>query len=757
MNIKLMLGASVAALSCLSTTAYAQETANPGSEQIEQSEGITEIVVTAQKREESAQKVPIAITAIGSETLTDTGFDNLASLVKLAPSLQLSNFGPIAFVTMRGIGNENTTAGGDPGVAIHFDGIYLGRPVGALFQAFDTDRVEVLRGPQGTLYGRNATGGSINYITSKPTNNLEVTGDVTYGDYDTLRGRAAVNLPISDSLKFRLVGFAERRDGFTTNTDPRGNNANDARNWGVRAHLQFDPSDRVSVLLSSNYVKATGVGSHSELREPFPTGTLAFPGPVVAATLPGEANFRVNGVQLVNDLTPFRESNDTPESQNNYMWVSSLTVNWDLGPVALRSITGFVKTQFDNFDDQDGSSKRLLDLQLVENSEAFSQEVQLLSNTGGPFSYIVGAYYFHEDASRFSNMKGDILDRWAIRNNQPFGFSFGGEVTAESYAFFGQGTYRFGDAFSITGGIRYTNDRKDGTNVGFLFTPPAYSAPVSGQWDNVSYRVVADYQVNPDVLLYASHSTGYKSGGINQAINATVEPAVYDPEKVRAYEVGLKSTLLDRKLRLNISAYHNSYDDLQFQVFGVVGQRAFNASGATVKGFEAELQIAPAPWFKFDASFGYADSRFDNQIITVAAGQNVQIGGNEVQRTPEFTLNLGTTLRHDFASGAQLRLRVDYNLTDSMFYTALNRRGGAADPGGSDYAPGFQNVDARLFFDSPDQRWTGEVFVTNVFDTAQTGNLFRSIGFTDVPGGGGLEMVTYRPPRQIGARIGFRF
>ena len=741
------------ALGLLSAPALAQES----QAETPDSGGIDDIVVTAQKRAETAQKVPIAISAIGEQTLTDTGFDNLANLVKLAPSLQLSNFGPIAFVTMRGIGNENTTAGGDPGVAIHFDGVYLARPVGALFQAFDTERVEVLRGPQGTLYGRNATGGSINYITRKPGDEFEVTGDVTYGNYNWLRGRAALNLPLSDTFKVRLVGFAEQRDGFTTNTDSRGNNANDSENWGVRAHALFEPSDNFTMLLSTSYVRAVGVGSHPELREPFPTGTLAFPPPVVAATLPGEANFRVNGVQLVNDLRPFREANDTPESQDNYMWISSLTMDWDLGPVALRSITGYVRTQFDNFDDQDGSSKRLLDLQLVENSEAFSQELQILSNTDGPFSYILGAYYFKEDARRFSNFRGDIIDAWATRTNQPFGFFFGGDVSAESYAFFGQATYRLTDALSFTGGIRYTNDSKDGTNEGFLFSPPAYSVPVGGNWDNVSYRLVADYQITDDVLIYGSYSTGYKSGGINQAINASVEPAVYDPEEVRAFEVGLKSTLLDDSLRLNISAYSNHYDDLQFQVFGVVGQRAFNAKGATVKGFEIEVQAAPVPWVRFDSSFGYAHSRFEDQLIPVAAGQNVQIGGNQVQRTPEFTLNMGTTFLHDFASGAQVRLRVDLNLTDSMYYTALNRNAGFSEPGGSDFARGYENVDARLFYDTADGRWTGELFVTNLFDSTQTGNLFRSIGFTDAPGGGGLEMVTYRPPRQFGARIGFKF
>lgn len=179
---------------------------------------LEEIVVTAQKRAESLQDVPISVSALNSEALATTGFDSLSDLSRLGPSLQLSNFGPIAFVTVRGIGNENTTAGGDPSVALHFDGVYIGRPVGVLFSAFDTERVEVLRGPQGTLYGRNATGGSINYISKKPTQDTTFEGDLTYGDYDRKRVRLAANTPLNDETAVRVVGFWEDRDGFTENT-----------------------------------------------------------------------------------------------------------------------------------------------------------------------------------------------------------------------------------------------------------------------------------------------------------------------------------------------------------------------------------------------------------------------------------------------------------------------------------------------------------------------------------------------------------
>ena len=234
---------------------------------------LEEVVVTAQKRAESSQDIPIAISAMGEQQLEDTGFDGISDLTMYTPSMQFGNFGPIAFVSMRGIGSENTTAGGDPGVAMHIDGIYMGRPVATMFTAFDMERVEILRGPQGTLYGRNATGGSINLITKKPTDELGGEVDFTYGDYDWMRIRGAANVPITDSINARIVAFKEERDGYTENSVSGGTEANDADNYGYRGHLNFELSDRARLLLSASYVKTDGVGAKSELREDFPGST----------------------------------------------------------------------------------------------------------------------------------------------------------------------------------------------------------------------------------------------------------------------------------------------------------------------------------------------------------------------------------------------------------------------------------------------------------------------------------------------------
>jgi len=712
--------------------------------------GVRTIVVTAQKREENVQEIPLSVTALGAEALQNAGFDNLADLSQLSPSLQLSNFGPIAFVTLRGIGNENTTAGGDPGVALHYDGVYLGRPVATLFTAFDTERVEVLRGPQGTLYGRNATGGSINYITTKPGPDLEFIGDLTYGNYDRMRARGAINIPLGDSVSTRVVGFWENRDGFTENAFPGGRDANDADNWGLRGHVLFEPTGSdFSALLSANYVRGRGVGSQPELREPFPGSTTGQN--IAGPPIPGTNNYLVNGVPIVNDLRPFHESENTDQFQRNRLLLLSATLEYDFGPVSIKSITGYAETSYASLSDQDYSPLPLAELLLEEDSDQFSQELQILSNNDTGFNWILGGYYFHESASRRSQFFGSRYDIIAGMAGVPSGFSVGGDITSESYAAFAQATYDITDELAITGGIRYTNDSKDGTNSGFQFQPPAYSGAVSASFDEITYRVALDYDITDDVLIYASYSTGYKSGGVNQvAIPALTNP-VFRPETVVAYEVGIKSQVLDRALQANLSLYRNEYDDLQFQVFGLFGPEAFNASGATVQGFELELVAVPAPWFQFDGSMAYADATFDSQIV-----QGIQLGGNRVQRTPEWTFNAGATFNWDVGGGS-MRLRGDVSHTSEIFYTAFNRFGGPTDPGGSDRAEGYTNANLRLFWFSADERFSLEAYMTNVFDSVQIGNVFRDIGFLDTPGGGGPENITYRPPRQYGVTAGFRF
>jgi iron complex outermembrane receptor protein len=726
---------------------------------------LEEVIVTAQKREESLQDIPVTIAAFGESQLQDSGFDSISDLANMSPSLQFGNFGPVSFVTMRGIGNENTTAGGDPGVAMHLDGIYMGRPVAGLFTAFDVQRVEVLRGPQGTLYGRNATGGSINVITNKPQDEFGGSIDVTYGDYDWIRVRGAVNLPINDSVSARLVAFTDDRDGYTENSFTDGVDANDVDDQGVRGHLNIDISESSTLLLSGSYIKSGGVGTKPELREDYPGSTTgqniggppgwAFHPLGPGSGIPGYNNYisLENGQVAVNDLDAFSVSKDAQEAQDNEFRMLSATFEWEFSSFILKSITGYVETDFETHQDEDQSELDLLELVLTEEAEQFSQELQLLSTGEGRLQWILGFYYFDEEASRDSLFLRGRYDVFAEQFNVPAGYAFGGDVESESVAVYGQATYRVTDSLGLTVGLRYTEDEKQGVNTGFQFFGVPFSDPVGDSWDEFTYRLAVDWALAEEIMLFASYATGYKSGGINQtAAPSRGGNAIYEPETVEALEFGIKMTLLGGRLQLNSSLYLNEYDNLQFQIFGQAGPEAYNAEGATVKGWEVELRAALSESLMLDASLGLTDSEFNDQII-----DGVNIEGNTLPRTPNFTYSLGISQEWTLGSPGDLRLRLEYAYTDDMYYTALNRNSGFTEPGGSDLAEDYYNINTRLFWFSPTKVWTVELFVTNLTDEDQVGSILRGPGFVDIPGGGGTELVTYNDPRQWGVRLGFLF
>lgn len=706
--------------------------------------GISEIIVTAQKRAENLQDVPIAVSAFDEAHLIETGFDEISDLSQLVPGLQFGNFGPVAFVAIRGISYENTTAAGDPGVALHLDGIYIGRPVGTLFSAFDTERVEVLRGPQGTLYGRNSTGGSVNLITKKPSDKFEAAFEQTVGNYDWFRERAMINMPIGDSVRARITGFKDDRDGFTKNSFVGGTRANDADNWGLRGHLDIDLANNLNVLLSAHYVKVGGVGSQPELREPFAAAGTGVPGF-------GPGAFGTN----VNDLRPFSESKNFRESVDNDLLLLSGTINWDFDNFTIKSITAYGESTFDSKQDSDLSPVDIAELNIVEDASQFSQELQVMSPSGGKFDWIVGLYYFNEDAFRSSRFNGPQFDATVAQfPNLNFGVDLGGTVSTESYAAFGQFTYRFTDTLSLTAGGRITRDTRSGVNditlraVSPNFPPVIVMLPSKIASTEPTGRITLDWKAADDIMVYASASRGYKSGGINQ--QSASPNRVFEPEFVDSYEAGVKSQFFDRRLQVNLAGFYNEYNDLQFQVFGFSGPEAANAGQAHAYGFEAEWTAVPNEHLSFDGSFSYLETEYDELLFSVDGNTAVDLSGNELSRAPKYTFAFGTTVGSYLGNGrGDLRLRGDVSYTDTAFFTAFNRP--------DDRTDSYTNVNLRLIWTSESEKYNVQFFGTNLFDTAQEGNLLRGVGFIDEPNGGGQEFVTFRAPRQYGITIGAKY
>ncbi len=706
--------------------------------------GIAEIVVTAQKRTERLQDVPIAVSAFDEAKLEEIGFDEISDLAQIVPGMQFGNFGPVAFVALRGISTENTTAAGDPGVALHIDGIYVGRPVATLFSAFDAERTEVLRGPQGTLYGRNATGGSVNLITNKPTDDFELSFEQTVGDYDWFRERAMINVPLAEGVAARITGFKEDRQGFTRNSVEGGSRANGVNNWGLRGHVDIDLTDNFNILFSANYVDVGGTGSQPEVREPFPAAGTGIPGF-------GPGAFGNN----VNDLRPFREAKNVREMVDNSLLLLAATTTWDFDDFSIKSISSYGETSFFSRQDQDSSPVDIAEINLIEDAEQISQELQIVSDGGGAFDWIFGLFYFNEDAGRTSRFFGPTFDAVAAQfPGIDFGVDLGGTVSTESYAAYGQLTWRFTDSLSLTAGGRITRDTRSGINnitlraVNPNFPPVIVMLPSTINSTEPTGRITLDWKAADDIMLYATAARGYKSGGINQ--QSASPNRTFEPEFVDSYEAGIKSQLFDRTLQLNLSGFYNEYNDLQFQVFGFSGPEAANAGQAHAFGIEAEWVAAPSDFVTIDGSFSYLNTEYDELLFSINGNTAVDLSGNELSRAPEFTVALGATVGGPLGDGlGDLRLRSDFSFQDSAFFSPFNAP--------ADRTSSYTNVNLRLLWTSENGKYNAQLFVTNLFDTAQEGNLLRGVGFVDEPGGGGQEFVTYRPPQQIGVSIGFDF
>jgi len=771
---------------------------------------LEEVVVTAQRRAESAQDVPIAISTFDSTTLDRSQIENVDDLADLVPNLQFGTFSSTATAAIRGIGYTNTTAGGDPGVALHLDGVYIARPIATVFRLWDLERMEVLRGPQGTLYGRNTTGGSINFISRQPGDTFGGEFDVSYGAFDHRQVRGVVNLPFSDSVAGRFGIAVDKADGYQENAFPGGTESGDRDSVTLRGQLRIDVSDNVDINLGLYHADVGGVGLTTETRFPYSTNPaknwVGVPPPFVntifsdafltrpdiAAILgprgistaddvrdalglqpgallsPSNPNF----AGLTNDLRANRVSKNTRESNDQEFTAGTATLTWDTDIGTVKWTSAYVETSFDNLIDIDGSERQLMDLLIDEEQEQYSTEVTLSSNSNGNTQWIVGANYFSEEATRFSTIFADDFDRAAILFGRDAGFRVGGDVEAESSAVFGQVSFGLADTLSLTVGGRMSWDSKDA--VINLFSPfPAFNfmtlvsdVPVGDSWNEPTGKITLDWMPQDDLLLYTSFAHGYKSGGINLNGNPATD-AVYDPEFNDVFEVGVKSQISDR-FRINAAAFHNDYTDIQVQTFGAAGAELRNAAEATITGLEVEGLLLLTDSFELNFALGMLDAEFDSFIFAPPAqpvppvgfpppSENpaqrpaapptpVDFAGNQLSRAPELTFAIGAQQRFSVDNdGSTITIRADYYYQDEQVFSPDNLPDVAAES--------YDNLDLRLRWDKGDGAWSAEAYLTNATDEEQILDILRSIPFLAA----GVDLTTYRPPRQWGVRVGYRF
>jgi iron complex outermembrane receptor protein len=702
-----------------------------------------DIVVTAQKRSENVQNVPVAISAFSSDSLAARGISNPEQLQQSVPGLVYSgSVTGSGLVTLRGVGGSalrGSTPGRNPAVPVHANGVYLQSPSVMLQDFLDIERVEVLRGPQGTLYGRNAVGGSINVISKRPTNDFSGEVGVEIGNYDKRRVFGVLSGPISDRLRARVAFAMEDRDGYVKDVNDPGNNKLLNSNYSnLRATLEYDLADDVLVSLVGYYYKNDGANFVNRPRS-FPAANLGGFG--LFDGVP--AGYRVATFDDVRKVQQDTRGDGFDETKG-----VTGTIEWKMGGVTLRSITGYFDLNTGVTYDEDGTDLASLKSYAFFESKykTTSQEFQLSSDNSSALKWLLGAYYYHEKSS----YEGGVF---VDGGPNPFevDLTTPGVVRAESYAAFGQLDWEVANGLTLTGGLRYTLDKMAvDRSVGFsVVNSPAFDFSFShvmdnDKWSKVTWKLGANYKLGADAMAYASYSRGYKSGGFNLQDSA---PA-FKPEILDAYEVGVKSKLFDRRLQLNASGYYYDYTDKQESVADAQGFSAFqNAGAATLYGIELEAIAEPVDGLTFDGSVSWLHSRYDS--FQTADPENLGAGvvdlkGNRLTEAPEWQLHGGVQYMISLGSAGTLTPRIDHSWTSNKYARPFNLA--------TDLIPSYHRTNASLTWESADGDWTGQLYVENLENNDVLSSFSDTSPFLNYQ-----HLEVFLPPRTYGIKLSHRF
>lgn len=704
-----------------------------------------EIVVTAQKRQERLIDIPLSVTAISGEQIANRGLQELSQVAKVTPGLYWENISvtkPQVFI--RGFGTTGFDAGGDPSVAVYLDEVYMPRFAGMSMELLDVERVEVLKGPQGTLFGRNAAGGAINVVSMRPTSDFTAKLKAGFGRYDELDLRGTVSGPLADGIKARL-SFSSRDGNGYVDVVGSPNDAFDTNRTMGRGQVEFDLGADASLLLSADY---------GRVRE----GMWAMKNS-------GQATPQVHpSVTVPRIADPFREAYDFNGYQNSDTWSVSSRLELGLGFADFVSISAFRNSKLDEFTDFDASPADAIRRQFAEDSDSFQQELRLTSKSGRPVEWIAGLYYFHEKVDRLGRFYAGRDNSFAIgfgpfpgNGRVPFSNLDTRTITTNSYAAFGQVSWEFAPRFKLTAGGRYSKDRKrmnrDAITVGATdlvnpFLDNAFSVKVRDSWSSFDPSITLDYKPTDDSLVYASYRRGYKSGGFqtDPVANAAAASVTFDPEKVRSAEIGAKASLFDRRLQISTAAFYNKYKNLQFLSTVSLGGGRFaslidNIAAAEAKGFEVEVHANPAEGLNLSIGYSYLKSEYES--YTTPAGRN--LAGHQTSRSPSNLINGTASYAVPLASG-KLEFSGSVSYTDSFYFEASN-------PAVYAKEKPYTIVDGSISYETGDGRWRFSLWGKNLTDTTyRTHNIVIVVTPSPLVAS---SLDTYTKPRTIGASVTF--
>jgi iron complex outermembrane recepter protein len=713
--IKILLCASAA---IIAAPAYAQTAGG---------NAVEELVVTAQRRSEALQDIPAAITAVTGATLEDRGITAPGDLQFIAPSMQSGRLIGSTAITIRGVGLNQ----GAPGVAIHVDGVYQPRPAMGDLTQVDIERVEVLRGPQGTLYGRNANGGVVNFLTKAPSDEFEGYVLGRYGSYDDVRLQGVINVPMGDRFGARLVVDRwNRGEGFVKNVLPNGQDVDKGESLSARLRVAAEVTETLKVDLGLTMLTASGPTAYFTLYNT-PTPLSVSRNPYLATAIV--------------PLQPRRNSANDPIDSDREYGSASATITWDLGAAQVKAVSGYQRLADYELRDDDSINVSAFPSFRYLRSRTFTQELNV-SGSLGPVDAVVGAFYMRDH--HYEMLDYDfLLGIFPLPPRSDLHFE-NYRYLSKARAVFADATFNINERARIIGGIRYSKDKQTNTQRHYLSfgpTPPIFTCPFQTNeitFTSTTPRIGAQYDVSDDSNLYATFSKGFKVGGFNlAACNQR-----YRPEKLTAYEAGFKNRLLDGSLILNLSAFYYDYTDLQLsQVVGLTSLIT-NAAAAEVKGVEIEGLWRPESHWTVNGNVSLLSAKFKSFInvdsLAPALGpQNV--AGNYLSSAPKFSTNIGVAYRSDpILADGRVTARLDVSSRSKIYFREFN--------GPLDRQKGYTILNAALIWDSPDETYRVRLFATNLTGEDYIVRMGSSDNF-------GSRFVSWGDPRQVGVELRANF
>ena len=762
-----LLGVIAAALAGTTT-----ETATAQENQASRSGGFEEIIVTAQHRAQNIQDVPITVSALSSDYIAKADIFDAASISVNVPGFSFAEFAPgQALLTFRGVGSSDDGAGLDNSSATFLDGVYIGRFAGINFDLFDLDRIEVLKGPQGALFGRNAIGGVISVVTKRPTQEFGAKAAVTAGNEGILRYQGYITGGITENLSGKLVVNHREHDGYVRNT-LLNIDVNDEDQTSLRGQLLWE-GEKSQWLVSADTMEDSreGVGRYPLFSNPTfpPNGDTVGEAELLGANRPFTTASPIEGF-TERDNAGFSLQGDIEFNAGTLTTITgvrNVESSWEMPSIGAPLAAGSADPANGVF-----GSDVVDDIQ--EDIDTFSQELRWTSDLDGAFNYVAGLYYFTEDTDRQEQFRID-------NNEQAMGQTVTGnewtrtENETTSYAAYAQGTYDFNDRWKLTAGARYTRDDRDyvasaancalrdediagaglplsvcrftglnndinGSRVGrsLRIIAEAFIVPATDSWTDFSPMVSLQFRPNDDIMYFATVSTGYKAGGFagSQGAAATAADPV-DPENVTNFELGLKGDFLENRLRLNATAFFMDYTDLQIVRFGPVPGSTFgtfqttNIGQADIFGLEMDFVWQIGDNFQLSGNYAYLDTEANGLIVVTTTGTS-DFSGSPLRQAPENTYSIVAEYSVPSAAG-DFDLRAQFVAADEQHMDFATQT--------ESISPSHELLDLSLGWTAPSDQYQLSLWVKNATDEAYSQHTYR-IG----PG----SIGAWNPPRTFG-------